>query len=348
MDATSPAALLAPLIPLAAAAGLNLYATGLIAGLLGHYHWIALPPGLHWLENPWVIGVFGLLFALEFFADKIRYVDVIWNFLHTVIRPVGALVLAIGLTKGIPDWSLPLLLLAGATALTTHAAKSSLSLGLKIAPPVGLNTARSLAEDAAAFGLTWLAFTHPWIALSLLAALLALFAWLTPRLFSLARFWLVSPFQALKVALKGPLPAPVRRFDGWLNPLFGKALPVPAELEFIHPVFISRGRGLGFWRRGHLAVDGENLYIIRPRWFAKPVTAIPVAAVHHLRLQSGWFWGELEVNLPRGRALLLIPVPAVSALADTLAGCAQEAGAWEIDRPQPRIESSPVSAESLN
>jgi hypothetical protein len=329
MDATSPAALLAPLIPLAAAAGLNLYATGLIAGLLGHYHWLNLPPGLHWLENPWVIGVFALMFALEFFADKIRYVDVIWNFLHTVIRPVGALVLAIGLTRDLPEWSLPLLLLAGATALTTHAAKSSLSLGLKIAPPVGLNTARSLAEDGAAIGLTWLAFTHPWIALGLLLALMALFAWLAPRLFALGGFWLVSPFQALKVALKGPLPAPVRRYDAWLNPLFDKSLPTPASLAFLHPVFISRGKGLGFWRRGHLALDGENLYIVRPRWFAKPVTVVPLSAVHHLRLQSGWFWGELEINLPRGRATLLIPAPASAPLAAALGERAPDGGVWE-------------------
>jgi hypothetical protein len=348
MDTASPAALLAPLIPLAAAAGLNLYATGLIAGLLGHYHWIALPPGLHWLENPWVIGVFAAMFALEFFADKIRYVDVIWNFLHTVIRPVGALVLAIGLTKELPEWSLPLLLLAGATAFTTHAAKSSLSLGLKLAPPVGLNTLRSIAEDSAAIGLTWLAFTHPWIALSLFLIIMAVFAWLTPRLLALARVWLVSPLQALKVFFKGPLLSPVRRFDGWINALFGKSLPMPAELDFIHPAFISRGKGLGFWRRGHLAVAGETLYIVRPRWFAKPVTAIPLQDIHHLRLQSGWFWGELEVNLPRGRALLLIPVPAVSALADTLAGRAGEAGAWEINRPLPQQDPPPVPVESLN
>ena len=335
MDPSQPALLLAPLIPLAAAAGLNLYATGLVAGLLGRYHWVALPPGLHWLEHPWVIGVFAGMFALEFFADKIRFVDVIWNFLHTFIRPVGALVLAIGMTKELPEWSLPLLLLAGATALTTHAAKSSLSLGLKIAPPVGLNTLRSLAEDGAAMGLTWLAFTHPWIALGLLLVLLAIFAWLAPRLFALARFWLVSPLQALKVALKGPLPSPVRRYDEWLNRCFGASLPPPAALDFIHPVFISRGRGLGFWRNGHLALDGENFYIVRPRWFARPVTTVPLSAVHHLRLQPGWFWGELEINLPRGRAALLIPVPALSALAVALGERVPDGGVWETGGAHP-------------
>ncbi len=329
MDPAQPASLLAPLIPLAAAAGLNLYATGLAAGLLGRYHWAVLPQGLHWLENPWVIGVFAVMFLLEFFADKIRTVDVIWDFLHTFIRPVGALVLALGMSREFPQWSLPLLLLAGVTALTTHAAKSSLSLGLKITPPVGLNTARSLTEDAAAIGLTWLAFTHPWIALTLLAVLMALFVWLAPRLFALARFWLISPFQALLVALKGPLPGPVRRYDAWLNHCFKDSLPPPAALDFIHPVFISRGRGLGFWRNGHLALDGENLYIVRPRWFARPVTAVSLGVVHHLRLQSGWFWGELEINLPRGRATLLIPAPATPALAAALREHAPDSGVWE-------------------
>src|SRR6185369_12077496 len=134
----SPAALLAPLIALAVAAGINLYATGLIAGALGHFAIVTLPPGLEWLGHPTVMAVFGVMFALEFFADKVRYVDTIWDILHTIIRPVGAIALTFGLTKSLPEWSVPLLLLAGTTALAAPTAKASVSLGPKAAPPVGL------------------------------------------------------------------------------------------------------------------------------------------------------------------------------------------------------------------
>ena len=325
-----PAALLAPLIALAFSAGINLYATGLIAGVLAHTAYVTLPPGLEWLGHPAVMAVFGVMFALEFFADKIRFVDTIWDVLHTVIRPVGAMALTFGLTKSLPEWSVPLLLLAGSTALAAHTAKSSISLGLKAAPPVGLNTLRSLTEDGLAMSLTWLAFTHPWLALGLVFTLATLFVLFAPRLLSLAVFWILSPVRALQTALTGGKKAPVRDYDGALNAILGKSLPLPAQLEFIHPVFIVRGKGIGVWRRGHLALDADSIYFIRTGWLGLRVFKVKAADIHHLRLREKAFHDQLEVNLPKGRIIALVHATVSGPLANALQRMAPEGSAWEI------------------
>ena len=325
-----PAALLAPLVALAFSAGINLYATGLIAGVLAHSAFVALPPGLEWLGHPAVMTVFGVMFALEFFADKVRFVDTVWDLLHTVIRPVGAIALTFGLTKSLPEWSVPLLLLAGTTALAAHTAKSSISLGLKAAPPVGLNTLRSLIEDGLAMGLTWLAFTHPWLGLGLVLTLATLFVLFAPRLLSLAVFWLLSPVRALQTALTGGRTAPVREYDSALNTIFGKSLPLPAQLEFIHPVFIVRGKKIGVWRRGHLALDENSIYFIRTGWFGLRVFAEKAVNIHHLRLREMAFHDQLEINLPKGRIIALVHATVAAPLANALQHMAPDGPAWEI------------------
>lgn len=325
-----PAALLAPLIALAFSAGINLYATGLIAGILAHSAFVTLPTGLEWLGHPLVMVVFGVMFALEFFADKIRFVDTVWDVLHSVIRPVGAIALTFGLAKSLPEWSVPLLLLAGTTALAAHTAKSSISLGLKAVPPVGINTLRSLVEDGLAMSLTWLAFTHPWIGLGLVLTLTALFVLFAPRLLSLAVFWLLSPLRALQTAIMGDKAAPVREYDSALNTIFDKTLPLPARLEFIHPVFIVRGKGVGVWRRGHLALDENSIYLIRTGWFGLRVFTVKAAGIHHLRLREKAFHDQLEINFPKGRIIVLIHATVVAALADALENMKPDGATWEI------------------
>lgn len=326
--ATAPE-LLAPLLALAAAAGINLYATGFVTGGIGYLKWVTLPAGLQWLSHPAVLIVFFSLFVLEFFADKIRFVDTVWDLLHTVIRPVGAIALAFGLTKSAPEWTVPLMLLAGTTALATHSAKASISLGLKAAPPVGMNTARSLVEDGVAMGLTWLAFSHPLLAVALLALMLLGFALLAPRLGALALFWIKSPFSAL-AALAVPPAAPLRRYDAELNKLFGKSLPMPAELKFIHPVYLIRGPGLGFWRRAHLALDGKALAVAKAGFLGLKTASWPLESIHHLKLDSGLLYDTLQVNLPAGRAVLLVHAGPARALAAALAAARPAGVAWEL------------------
>src|SRR5213075_3519003 len=116
--------LLAVALGLAALAGINLYLTVFATGLAIHFHWITLSSQYQSLEilgNPWIITVAGILYSLEFFADKIPWVDSIWDAVHTVIRPIGGAFLAIQvLGHTDPAFTVIVALLAGGTSLIAH------------------------------------------------------------------------------------------------------------------------------------------------------------------------------------------------------------------------------------
>jgi hypothetical protein len=107
--------------------GLNLYATIATLGLLQRFGVIHLPAPLQVLSHPWVLGIAIALYAIEFFADKIPYVDTVWDAIHTVIRPPAAALLAYSAAGGAPpEWRWGAALLAGGVALTSHGTKASL------------------------------------------------------------------------------------------------------------------------------------------------------------------------------------------------------------------------------
>ena len=124
--------LLSVALGLAALAGVNLYLTVFATGLAIHFHWITLGPQYQSLEvlgNPWIIGIAGVLYLLEFFADKIPWVDSIWDAVHTVIRPIGGALLAIQvLGHPSPAFTVIVALLAGGTSLLAHTAKAATRL----------------------------------------------------------------------------------------------------------------------------------------------------------------------------------------------------------------------------
>jgi hypothetical protein len=159
------------------AAGLNVYATVATLGLLAHVGWLDLPSGLHLLSNWWVIAASGVLFAIEFFADKIPAFDLFWNALHTFIRiPVAALI-AYGATSQLsPEKQLLAALAGGAIALAAHGGKTAARVAVTPSPEPVSNFALSAAEDTLAVFLTWLATRHPIAAASIVAVLLAAIA----------------------------------------------------------------------------------------------------------------------------------------------------------------------------
>src|SRR5947209_17724674 len=115
--------------------GLNLYATVATLGLLQRFGAIHLPASLEGLEHPWVIGVAGALYLAEFVADKIQYVDTIWDLIHTFIRPPAAAVLAYTAAGGLrAEWRWGAALLAGGVALTSQVAQASTRAGGKLWP----------------------------------------------------------------------------------------------------------------------------------------------------------------------------------------------------------------------
>src|SRR5437660_10090809 len=157
------------------AAGLNLYATVAVLGLLAHFGHLPLPPGLHVLAGWPVIAASIVLFAVEFFADKIPAFDLIWNALHTFIRvPVAGLLAYQATTQLPPERQLLAAMLGAVVAFAAHGGKTAARIAVTPSPEPLSNIGLSLGEDVLAVGLTWLATRHPYIAAVIVAILLVL------------------------------------------------------------------------------------------------------------------------------------------------------------------------------
>ena len=168
--------------------GLNLYATIATLGLLQRYGVIHLPPTLEVLAHPWVLGIALGLYAIEFLADKIPYVDTIWDAVHTLIRPPAAALLAYSATGAAPaEWRWGAALLAGGVALTSHGTKASARAAVNTSPEPFSNWFLSFGEDALAVWLTWMATVHPTATVVVVAVLLLLAGYLLFHLFRFVR-----------------------------------------------------------------------------------------------------------------------------------------------------------------
>lgn len=168
--------------------GLNLYATIATLGLLQRFHVVHLPAALEPLAYPWVIGIAVALYAIEFLADKIPYVDTVWDTIHTVIRPPAAAILAYASAGAAPaEWRWGAALLAGGVALTSHGTKASTRAAANTIPEPFSNWTLSLGEDVLAVWLSWMAAAHPRATIVIVVALLALAAFLLFHLFRFLR-----------------------------------------------------------------------------------------------------------------------------------------------------------------
>lgn len=203
--------LLGVALGLAALAGINLYLTVFVTGLAVNQHWITLAPqyeSLQVLGHPAVVVVAGVLYFLEFFADKIPWVDSMWDAVHTVIRPIGGAMLGLQvLGQSDPVFDVIVVLLAGGTSLMTHTAKASSRLAVNTSPEPFSNIGASLVEDAAVFGGLALIYYHPLVALGIFATLIAAFLYFAPKILRAmkARIWLV--FKKLNVPADERTPA---------------------------------------------------------------------------------------------------------------------------------------------
>jgi hypothetical protein len=183
--------------------GINLYATVAALGIAGRAEMIKLPPDLQVLMHPAVIAVACIMYVIEFFADKVPYVDSGWDVLHTFIRvPAGAILAARSLGDMNPALELVALLGGGAIALAAHGTKATTRLAINASPEPFSNWIASVTEDLAVLGGIWMIFNHPVLMLILVFSFLALLAWLAPKLFRLAK----RGFQALRDRLRGIKP----------------------------------------------------------------------------------------------------------------------------------------------
>ena len=149
------------------AAGVNLYATVAILGLASRYGWVQLPEQFKAFDNTWIIGAAGVLYVVEFVADKIPWVDSIWDSIHTLIRPVGGAVIAVAsMGDQSPVVSGLIALLGGTIAAGSHATKAGTRVVANTSPEPFSNWLLSLGGDAFVIGLSFIALKFPLLALA--------------------------------------------------------------------------------------------------------------------------------------------------------------------------------------
>ena len=161
------------------ASGVRLYLVVLLTGLAGFMGWVQLPQGLHLLANPVVLGASGFMVFIEFFADKIPGLDSLWDVVHSVIRiPAGAALAAgvFGADNGV--MGLVAALVGGSLAATSFTAKATSRAAINTSPEPFSNIGASLLEDGLVPLGLWLAVTHPFIFIVLLALVLVISIWL--------------------------------------------------------------------------------------------------------------------------------------------------------------------------
>lgn len=172
-------------------AGIRLYATVLAVGLAIRFQWLTLPQTqdqLNILAHPAVLIAAGVFCVIELAADKIAWLDSVWDAFHTFIRPIGAILLGVAtFASADPQWRTVLILLCGGMAITSHASKAATRVVVNHSPEPFSNMAISAAEDLLQIGGVWLVTQHPVITLVVLSVFLVGFVWLSRKVFRALR-----------------------------------------------------------------------------------------------------------------------------------------------------------------
>ena len=300
--------MLAVALSLGTLAGLNLYLTVFVTGLALRLDWVALPAPLQGLEvlgHTVILAVAGFLYLIEFFADKIPWIDTAWDAVHTFIRPVGAAALAVAaMGDAHPVFEIVAVLLAGGMALSSHAAKAGTRVMANASPEPFSNIGLSLAEDGLVLGGLGL------LAWSPLAALIcAVLGVGTVILFlpTIARgvranLWfawkkLKSPPDTEKLA--EPFSKLPERWDALLRRMISSESPV----EWSLPCVSRKGDKLPanvFGWIVSLGEEPEELYFLGRTWRGGVLAAFDIRGAA-IDFREGFLSGHLEIRHSEGK-----------------------------------------------
>jgi hypothetical protein len=196
--------------------GLNVYAVMLMLGLLGSTGYMSLPPDLEIMMNPLIIAAAGLMYCVEFFADKTPGVDTAWDAIHTFIRiPAGAIVAAAALGEMDPAVQVAAFIVGGGLAASSHAVKAGTRVMLNTSPEPVSNWTASITEDVVVVGGLWAALNHPAIFLATLTVLVAATIWFLPKLWRAIK----SVGRSIR-AFFGGSPSPALTDQSEIKPMF--------------------------------------------------------------------------------------------------------------------------------
>src|SRR5690606_37006980 len=189
------------------ASGINLYAALLVLGLGAATGNLTLPNELAILANPFVIGAAGIMYLIEFFADKIPGMDSAWDAAHTFVRiPAGAMLAAGAVGDVSTALEIAAGILGGGTAATSHAAKTGARLMVNTSPEPATNWTTSISEDLMVIGGLWTALNYPLLFIALFVVFIGLVIWLLPRLWALIRELLKKTARFLRITLSASSP----------------------------------------------------------------------------------------------------------------------------------------------
>lgn len=273
--------LLGVALGLACLSGVNLYLTVFATGLAIHQHWIVLGPdyqSLALLGDPLILWISGTLYVLEFFADKVPWVDSAWDTVHTIIRPIGGALLAIRvLGQTSPAFDVVVALVAGGASLVTHSAKASTRLVTNASPEPFSNIGLSLLEDVAVIGGLALIHFNPVLALGIFVLLLSIILYFAPKIFRAVRVKLWLIWKKLNGPADGdaasnlPLSLPSRYASAFTREnLLGETI------AWAVPCIAKKVRGLPANTSGMLVATNEDpaklLFLARKGWRARAQT----------------------------------------------------------------------------
>jgi hypothetical protein len=307
-------------------AGIRLYATVFALGLAIRFGWFHPGPGgagLLILAHPAVLIASGLACLLEFFADKVPWVDSLWDSFHTIIRPVGAVLLAsAALGNFDPAVRATLMILCGGVALASTGSKASTRLAVNHSPEPFSNIGLSLIEDALIPVGMWISLKHPEVAMAFVSIFLGVFLWLAPKIFRSVRLRWVALRVWLEGGNTGEQGERVRGQDAaWI--LVGRHEPlrvVAAHSGSIPASYAQRAQktlGLAEPPRGiraaatgtidgmansvgYLAVGEDGLTFVAKRWFRKRVHSIKFAEVDSVAWKRGLLMHRLVMRTAAG------------------------------------------------
>ena len=260
---------------LAALAGVNLYLTVFVTSLAIHQQWIVLSPSYQSLEvlgQPWIIVLAGVLYLLEFIADKVPWVDSAWDTVHTVIRPIGGALLAIQtLGHQSPVFDVLVVLLAGSTSLVTHTAKASSRLVANSSPEPISNIGLSVAEDVAVLGGLALIYNNPVLAISIFAIAIIAFLYFAPKILRSmkAKIWLALNKLNAAAEFRRPTTLPIA-LPSRLAPIFSKQNLLGETIAWAVPCLSGRGRRIPANLFGALVATNEEphkiVFVAQKNW----------------------------------------------------------------------------------
>ena len=258
--------------------GLNLYATVLTVGLGVRLGLITLHPelsGLAVLSSPYVPVAAGILFVVEFLADKIQWVDSIWDTVHTFIRPIGAALVGASAIGAVNAEAAVVAALCAGVSLTAHSTKAGTRLLANHSPEPFSNIGLSLVEDVLAVSGTFLALRYPSVMLAVVAVFLIAFIWFAPKVFRLVRVEYHATLALLKRFYR-------RVAGGHASATAEPEASIPFEIRAI------AGKGVKRLRHsiGTLQINDDSLIFVTKRGFRQREHRIERATIEDIHFKK--------------------------------------------------------------